>query len=241
MKVLVLGATGATGRWVVRHLVDMESKVKVVVRSASRFYELIEASDKVTVHEASILTMDRHALSQYLEDCDAVISCLGHNLTLKGIFGPPWKLVTDAVKKVLSALPVKKDTKVRFILMNTTGNKNRDLDEPLSFGDKAILGLVRTFVPPQRDNEAAADALRLGVGRNHPILEWVAVRPDGLIDEKDVTEYTLHPSPIRSAVLNPGKTSRINVAHFMARLAVEDELWQEWKGQMPVIYNKEQS
>jgi hypothetical protein len=35
--------------------------------------------------------------------------------------------------------------------------------------------------------------------------------------------------------------SRINVAHFMARLAVEDELWQEWKGQMPVIYNKEQS
>lgn len=28
----------------------------------------------------------------------------------------------------------------------------------------------------------------------------------------------VHPSPTRSAVFNPGRTSRINVAHFMADL-----------------------
>jgi hypothetical protein len=28
------------------------------------------------------------------------------------------------------------------------------------------------------------------------------------------------------------------VGHFMADLITEDALWQQWKGQMPVIYNQ---
>jgi hypothetical protein len=28
------------------------------------------------------------------------------------------------------------------------------------------------------------------------------------------------------------------VGHFMADLITEDEIWQKWIGQMPVIYNK---
>ena len=65
-----------------------------------------------------------------------------------------------------------------------------------------------------------------------------SVRPDTLINEDNVTEYELYASPIRSALFNPGKTSRINVGNFMARLIVENDLWNKWKGQMPVIYNK---
>jgi hypothetical protein len=70
------------------------------------------------------------------------------------------------------------------------------------------------------------------------VIEWVAVRPDSLIDEDRVTEYEVHPSPIRSATFNPGKTSRINVGRFMADLITDDDLWNRWKGQMPVIYNR---
>jgi hypothetical protein len=70
------------------------------------------------------------------------------------------------------------------------------------------------------------------------MVEWAAVRPDDLINEKEVTEYEVHPSPIRSAIFNAGKVSRINVAHFMATLIHDDKLWQKWKGQMPVIYSK---
>jgi hypothetical protein len=29
-----------------------------------------------------------------------------------------------------------------------------------------------------------------------------------------------------------GSTSRINVAHFMARLITDDDLWTRWQGQM---------
>jgi hypothetical protein len=68
-----------------------------------------------------------------------------------------------------------------------------------------------------------------------------AVRPDTLINEDEVTEYEVHPSPTRSAIFDAGKTSRINVGHFMAELITDDELWNRWKGQMPVIYIKESS
>ena len=91
------------------------------------------------------------------------------------------------------------------------------------------------------DNEKAADYLRTQIGQDDGTIEWSAVRPDSLIDRDEVTEYEVHPSPTRSAILNPGSTSRINVAHFMARLITEDEPWDKWKGQMPVIYNKASS
>lgn len=64
------------------------------------------------------------------------------------------------------------------------------------------------------------------------------VRPDTLTNENGVTEYEGHPSPTRSAIFDPGKTSRVNVAHFMAGLIAADDAWRRWKGQMPVIYNK---
>jgi hypothetical protein len=67
----------------------------------------------------------------------------------------------------------------------------------------------------------------------------VAVRPDTLIDEAEVTEFSVHPSPIRSAIFDAGMTSRINVACFMANLVGDEELWNQWKGKMPVIYNRD--
>ncbi len=125
--------------------------------------------------------------------------------------------------------------------MNTAGNSNRDLDERVSFGQKCVIGLLRLLLPPHVDNENAADYLRTNVGQNDPMIEWAAVRPDGLIDESDVTEYDVHPSPTRSAIFDAGQTSRINVARFMAKLVNNDDIWQVWKGRMPVIYNQESS
>jgi hypothetical protein len=100
-----------------------------------------------------------------------------------------------------------------------------------------VIGLLRLLLPPHPDNEKAADYLRIKVGQNNPNIEWVTVRPDSLIDEENVTGYSVYKSPIRSAIFNPGKTSRINVGHFMARLISDENLWNKWKGQMPVIYN----
>jgi len=99
--------------------------------------------------------------------------------------------------------------------------------------------LIRRLVPAQSDNEQAAEYLRQNIGQNHPYIEWVVIRPDTLTHEKKVSKYMIHPSPIRSAILNPGKTSRINVAHFMASLLASTIFWMRWKGKMPVVYNQE--
>lgn len=122
--------------------------------------------------------------------------------------------------------------------MNTTGNRNRDLNEPVSLAHRAVVGLIRLLLPPHADNEQAADYLRGAIGQQHPAVEWAVVRPDGLIDDPAVSEYKLFPSPIRSAIFDAGQTSRINVAHFMAELIDSDVMWQKWQGQMPVIYNQ---
>jgi len=122
--------------------------------------------------------------------------------------------------------------------MNTAGNSNRDLHEPISFGQQCVIGLLRLLLPPHVDNENAADYLRTKIGEIDEAIEWAAVRPDNLIDEEYATKYEVHASPTRSAIFDAGLTSRINVAHFIADLITNEDTWNEWKGQMPVIYNK---
>ena len=161
-------------------------------------------------------------------------------MSFQGIFGKPRKLVTDATKRLCSAINEgEPKSTVKYILMNTVGNRNRDLPEKISFSEKCIIWLLRLLVPPHIDNEEAADFLRTKIGQDDNTIKWVVVRPSSLIDEEDVSEYKTHPSPTRSAIFNDGKVSRVNVAAFMNKLITDQNLWEKWKGQMPVIYNKE--
>lgn len=239
MKVLVVGASGATGKQLVNQLLLQGNEVIVVVRSAQNLPEFFKNNDKVKIIIASILELSDQEMSNLVSDCDSVASCLGHNLTWKGLYGQPRKLVTEATQRLCNAIISNSpDRQVKYILMNTSGNQNRDLKEPISFAQKCVIGLLRLLLPPHVDNEKAADYLRIDIGQNNEFINWVAVRPDNLSDEQEVTDYELYPSPIRSAIFNSGKTSRINVGHFMASLIVDNDLWDKWKGQMPVIYNK---
>jgi hypothetical protein len=177
-------------------------------------------------------------MKMHLAGCDAAASCLGHNLTFKGLFGKPRRLVTEATRRLCLAIKANNSgTPTRFVLMNTVANRNRDLNESLPFGQRLLVGILRLILPPQADNEQAAEYLRTLVGQNDNDIEWVAVRPSGLIDEEQVSDIEIYPSPTRS-IIDDGKVSRINVAHFMANLITNNDLWEKWKGQMPVIYNK---
>lgn len=243
MTVLVLGATGQTGRWVVRHLLANQVQVKVIVRSKEKFHGIVEENlGLLAVIEDSIMDMTIQDFSDHLRTCDGVISCLGHNLTFKGIFGPPHRLVTKAIIKVCESLMTmeRPGVPVKVVLMNTTGNINRDMDEKVSVGHRMVLGILRLLLPPHKDNEEAADYLRTVIGQKNEAISWVAVRPDGLVDEDKVTKYSVHPSPIRDSIFDAGTTSRINAAHLMARLMTDKVLWRSWEGQMPVIYNEEE-
>ncbi|MBC8755763.1 SDR family oxidoreductase [Kordia sp. YSTF-M3] len=239
MTILVVGASGATGRQLIEQLLIQGHNVKAVVRSPEKLPESWKNNERIEIISASILDLSDAKMRELTLGCHSVASCLGHNMTWKGIYGHPRKLVTDAARRLCNAIQANKpETPIKYVLMNTTGNRNRDLDEPISFAQKCVIGLLRLLLPPHVDNEKAADYLRTKIGQHNQFIEWAAIRPDGLIDNDEVSDYEIHPSPTRSAIFNAGKTSRINVGHFMASLISDDHLWEKWKGQMPVIYNK---
>lgn len=239
MVVLVVGASGATGRKLVEQLLIEKHKVKIIVRSPKKLPVVWKTNENLQIITASILQLSDLEMSDIVKGCNAVASCLGHNLTWKGIYGQPRKLVTDTTRRLCNAIKSNNPkVPIKYVLMNTTGNRNRDLKEPISFAQKFVIGFLRLLLPPHVDNEKAADYLRIQIGQNNSAIEWVAVRPDSLINEEKVTDYEIHTSPTRSAIFNAGKVSRINVAHFIASLISNEGLWTTWKGQMPVIYSK---
>lgn len=238
MTTLVVGATGATGRLLVEQLLERGHNVKVIVRSPDKLPDVVRTHERLCVIPGSILDVHEAELARHTNGCAAVASCLGHVLSLKGIYGQPRRLVTAATRRLCDAITANRpEQPARFVLMNTAGNSNRDLHEEISLSQRLAMDFIRFALPPQVDNEAASDYLRTAIGQNHEKIEWVVVRPDTLINEGAVTEYRAYPSPTRSALFDPGKTSRINVAHFMAELINDDKTWNRWKGQMPVIYN----
>ena len=83
----------------------------------------------------------------------------------------------------------------------------------------------------------AGDYLVKIISTNIKNLEWVAVRPDTLINKRIITSYDICDSPVRSPIFDAGKTSRINVAHFISELLCNDDVWQKWKFKTPVLYN----
>lgn len=143
----------------------------------------------------------------------------------------PCSLSRSAIEQTAAEAPVK------YILMNTTGNQNKQAGELISAAQSIVIGLIRQLIPPRADNEQAAAYLQSNFGAKQMAIKWAVVRPDSLVDEESVSEYEICPSPIRSAIFDAGKTSRINVAHFMSQLVIDDDTWKKWKGQMPVVYN----
>ena len=240
MTTLVVGASGATGRLLVAQILERGEHVRAIVRSKESIPDKITSNDHLSIIQASVLDITDCEMAEHVRGCNAIASCLGHNLSFKGMFWPPRRLVTDATRRLCNAVKMNEPADpVKFVLMNTAGNSNRDLDEQISTGQKFVIGLLRLLLPPHADNEDAADYLRTRIGQNDGTIEWVVVRPDTLIDEAEATDFSLHPSPVRSAIFNAGKTSRINVACFMAALIGDEAVWKQWVGKMPVIYNSE--
>ncbi len=240
MMVLVVGASGATGRLLVRQLLDRGVTVRVIVRAPEILIKAVGAHERLSVVHAAVLDLSDAELIQHVSGCEAIASCLGHTLSIKGIYGKPRRLVTDATRRLCEAVKANAPgAPVKLVLMNSTGCRNHDLGESVSLTEKWVVGLIRLLVPPHSDNEHAAEYLRRQVGADDASIEWVAVRPDSLVDEVAVSQYEIHPSPIRSAIFNSGKSSRINVSDFMADLITGDTVWHTWKGKTPVIYNVE--
>ena len=225
-----------TGRRLVEQLLGKNYKVRIIVRSSHKLpADIVENPNTISI-EASVLDLTDEEVTEHVKDCDAVVSCLGHVMNFKGIFGEPKKLCTDATRNLCNSLEkhsLPKPTK--FILMNTVGVQNPDLEEKRNWFERGLLTLLHHTLPPHRDNETAAEYLHKTVGKENKSIEWCCVRPDSLINA-EVSPYDITESPT-TGIINGRPTARSNVAHFMTDLIENEELWNTWKFRMPVIMN----
>ena len=86
MKILVVGASGATGRQLVEQLLIQGNTVKVVVRSIEKLPESWKKNNQLQITEASLLDLSDEEMMELTFDCNSIASCLGHNMTWKGIY-----------------------------------------------------------------------------------------------------------------------------------------------------------
>ena len=236
LTILVVGATGATGCHVVAQLLqsDANHTVKVIVRSAQKMRQLLSENkvpenSRLRIMEASLLDLSDEEMRHQTADVDIVISCLGHTLDWKGIYGHPRELVTDAVRRLTDSLLKSEKKNAKFILMGSDGVAYEGNDDVRPFVERLILSLIRYLIPPHRDNEGAAAYLQ-----SHQELEWVIVRPTDLVDKPPTPTYQLYSKP-QGSLFGSGTATRSHVAKAMVELATSSSLWEQWKFKMPVL------
>lgn len=235
--VLLVGATGRTGRRALKQLLERNIRVRAIVRSSKNLPPEVMGNANLTVIEADLLSLRDEELQQHLAGCDAVISCLGHNISFKGVFGPPHDLVTRATMRLCQGIEaLKPQTPVKFILMSSVSvNRPNRLDTRRGSFERVFLWLLCGVLPPAKDNQRAADFLIEKIGPNNAFVQWAAIRPDSLL-EGEVSEYTLHEGLVDS-LFKAGSTNMANVAHFMCELVANPKTWADWKGKLPVVVN----
>ena len=235
--VLLVGGTGRTGQRVLEQLLSCGISVRAIVRSPQKLPAGTAENLRLAVIEADLLTLSDEDLQRHILGCDAVISCLGHVTSIKGILGPPRDLVTRATTRLCQAIEALQSAMpVKFILMSSVSvNHPRGLDARRGMFEKGFVWMIRAVIPPARDNQQAADFLCNNIGTSNPFAQWAAVRPDSLL-EGDVSEYALHEG-IVSSLFVPDSTNMASVAHFMCELVTNPKAWDDWKGKLPVIIN----
>ena len=239
--VLLVGGTGRTGGRVLQQLLGRGVNVRAIVRSAERLPAGVAMNPRLTVVEAELLSLSDADLRATFAAATPSSRASVTSLSLKGVFGPPRDLVTQATTRLCRAIEaVQPATPVKFILMSSVSvNRPRRLDTRRGMFERAVVATLRGLVPPAKDNQRAADFLCSDIGADNPFVQWAVVRPDTLLDG-DVSEYALHEGLV-SSLAKPDSTNMANVAHYMCELATNPKVWHDWKGKLPVVVNADTS
>ena len=184
-----------TGRSLVDQLLGNGYEVRLIVRSTVNLSAEALGNPNTTIVEASVLGLTDKEMAMHVKNCDAVISCLGHTMDFKGMFGEPKSLCTDATRRLCNAIEINAAPEAtKFILMNTVGVQNPELGETRTWYERGLLFLLRHCLPPHGDNETAAEYLYQSAGKRNKHIEWCSIRPDALINA-EISPYEIVASP----------------------------------------------
>lgn len=207
MRVLVLGATGGTGRLIVREAEAAGHEVVALVRSEARAGGLGEA----TLVEGD--ARDGAALARALEGCEGVVSSLGTGMSpLREV-----TLLSTATRALVEAMRGRAVRRLVCITGLGAGD-SRGHGGPLF--DRLILPVLLRNVYRDKDRQ---EAVVRASG-----LDWVLVRPVVLSDEpaRGAVRAT---TDLRG--VHGGTVARADVARFV----VEQLTSNAWLHKTPLI------
>ena len=205
MKVLVLGATGGTGRLIVRDAVAKGHSVVALVRSKA----------SADLPGASMIegdARDEATLARAMDGCDAVVSALGTGMGLRKV-----DLLTVATRALVTA-------------MTRNGVRRLVCVSALGVGDSRGHGgfVFDRLFQPLLLSQAYKDKERQEAAIRASSLDWVVVRPAMLTDDPargSVRAFT------DLAGVKGGKIARADVARFV----VEQLTTDTWLRRTPVL------
>ena len=195
MKLLILGATGPTGRQLVRQALEAGHSDAALVRDRAKVSEAIE----VIQGDAT----DSGVVAASVRGCDAVLSALGTSKSLKG------GIMTRAVVVLLPAM--EQAGVKRLILVSAFGVGD-------SFNDASAIQkfFFRTVLRSIYGDKATADAMI-----EASPLQWTIVRPVALANTRRTGNYRVGEHLKLSGF---PRVSRADVADFMIR-ELNEQRW----------------
>jgi putative NADH-flavin reductase len=194
MNILILGATGRTGRLLAREAITENHKVTAIIRDKTR----------ATINEVIYLEgspVDGELLNHALKGKDAVVVSLNINRKSDSPFArivSPPTLISDAVKALIPAM--KKNGVSRIISISAYGVGDSWKEMPL---------IGRWFISLGNIKKAYDDHDRQERVLRESGLDWTIVRPVMLNDEVSGKYTATNGKP------SSGKISRMAVARFI--------------------------
>jgi len=208
MRILVIGATGGTGREVVRQALDRGHEVNALARSAADAAPLLPGADIIEGD-----ARDGEAVAKALAGCDGVISALGTKLSLlheETLLSTATRVLIDAMRNQGIA---------RLVCITGIGAGDSHGHGGFLYDRIAQPLLLRSTY---HDKNRQEDAIR------ESGLDWTIVRPTNLTDGPAT-------GAIRAltdlADFHGGSIARADVASFLIT-EFED---RRWAGKSPVI------
>jgi putative NADH-flavin reductase len=205
MKILILGATGATGQLIVRDATASGHHVVALVRAKA-------SSDLPGAEVIEGDVRDEETLARALNGCDAVVSALGTGMGLREV-----DLLTVATRGLVAAMA---RTGVRRLVCISALGVGDSHNHGGFFFDRLFQPLL--LGPAYKDKERQEAAIRASS------LDWVIVRPAMLTNSAARGRIR---ATIDLAGVNGGKIARADVAQFVLEQLTTDS----WLRQSPVI------
>lgn len=195
MHVAVFGATGGTGREIVRQALDLGYRVNALVRDPAK---LTLTHPDLTLVTGNVL--EPNDVARTLQGCDAVVISLG------SAPNDPAQVVSQGTRHILDAMAAAAIRRVVVITSLGVGDSKRQV--PFFFKILAMTALRGVMA----DKEVQEQIVRQSG------LDWIIVRPGGLIDGPPTGDYTAG----LDRSIKAGQVSRGNVAAFVLQQLSDD-------------------